>query len=304
MKSISKIIVIPELGIFSGEPLKEPSRWKPNSLGSRMQSTLVPPLSYNGTQMEAYGRSLPKDDVGGDLMDLVADGNDVTAYVADVSGHGFRAGVLMGMVKTAVRYGLLVGQPLTMLLDDLNRVLPALKEPNMYTTFAALRFNGSHEAEYVSAGHVPLLHYRHSTHDITRYCVPQLPLGLIAAEGYTSTKIQFQAGDILAMVTDGIVERGEEPDSDYGLDQITKLLRNNADASLPDLTQLIYADLGRYGKQRDDETVLLVKARNEKLVDPRADAPILLRESARNTAVLESMWNRLLDDLADDLSRK
>ena len=304
MKSISKIIVIPELGIFSGEPLKEPSRWKPNSLGSRMQSTLVPPLSYNGTQMEAYGRSLPKDDVGGDLMDLVADGNDVTAYVADVSGHGFRAGVLMGMVKTAVRYGLLVGQPLTMLLDDLNRVLPALKEPNMYTTFAALRFNGSHEAEYVSAGHVPLLHYRHSTHDITRYCVPQLPLGLIAAEGYTSTKIQFQAGDILAMVTDGIVERGEEPDSDCGLDRITKLLRNNADASLPDLTQLIYADLGRYGKQRDDETVLLVKARNETLVDPRADAPILLRESARNTAVLESMWNRLLDDLADDLSRK
>ena len=57
-------------------------------------------------------RMIPKDDVGGDLADLVEDGRDVTAYVADVSGHGLRAGVLMGMIKTAVRYGLLLGQPL------------------------------------------------------------------------------------------------------------------------------------------------------------------------------------------------
>ena len=304
MKSISKMILIPELGIFPGETLKQPNRRKPNSLGSKMQSTLVPPLSYKGTQVEAHGRSLPKDDVGGDLMDLVANGSDVTAYVADVSGHGFRAGVLMGMVKTAVRYGLLLGQPLTRLLDDLNRVLPAVKEPNMYTTFAALRFNGSREAEYVSAGHVPLLHYRRRTRDITRYCVPQLPLGLISSDGYTSTKIQYEPGDIFAMVTDGIVERGEEPDPDSGLDRITKLLRNNADASLPDLTELIYADLADRGKQRDDETVLLLKARDEKVVDPRADASFPIPESARNTAALESMWNRLLDDLADELSRE
>jgi serine phosphatase RsbU (regulator of sigma subunit) len=90
MKSISKMIVIPELGIFSGEPLKQSSRRKRNSLGSQMQSTLVPPLSYTGTQVEAHGRSVPKDDVGGDLMDLVANANNVTAYVADVSGHGLR----------------------------------------------------------------------------------------------------------------------------------------------------------------------------------------------------------------------
>ena len=95
MNSISQMIVIPELGIFSGEALTQPSRRDPNSLAYQMQSTLVPPLSYTEGHLEAHGRSLPKDDVGGDLMDLVATGNDVTAYVADVSGHGFRAGVLM-----------------------------------------------------------------------------------------------------------------------------------------------------------------------------------------------------------------
>jgi hypothetical protein len=49
----------------------------------------------------------------------------------------------MGMVKTAVRYGIHLGQALPLLLDGLNRVLPAVKEPNMFATFSGLRFDGS-----------------------------------------------------------------------------------------------------------------------------------------------------------------
>lgn len=304
MNSISKMIVIPELGIFSGEALKPMSTRRPDSLADQMQSTLVPPLSYSGALVEAHGRTQPKDDVGGDLMDLVANGEDVTAYVADVSGHGFRAGVLMGMLKTVVRYGLLLGQPLTKLLDDLNRLLPEVKEPNMYATIAALRFNGTHQAQYVSAGHVPLLHYHHSTGEVTRYCVPQLPLGLIAGEGYNSTIIPYEPGDVFAMVTDGILERGAQRDADSGLDRITKLLRNNADSSLPDLAELIYADLAHCGRQHDDETILLLKAPEEKKADPQANVPNPERRGANNTAALETMWERLLDDLAEELSRE
>ena len=59
------------------------------------------------------------------------------AYVSDVSGHGLRAGVLMGMIKTAMRYGLLLGRPLSNLVSDLNRLLPQVKEPKMFATLAA-----------------------------------------------------------------------------------------------------------------------------------------------------------------------
>lgn len=304
MNSISRMIVIPELGIFSGGALKEPSRHKADSLAHQMQSTLVPPLSYSEGQLEAHGRSLPKDDVGGDLMDLVASGDDMTAYVADVSGHGFRAGVLMGMVKTAVRYGLLLGQPLTKLFDDINRVLPTVKEPNMYATLAALRFNGTCQAEYVSAGHVPLLQYRSSTGEVVRYCVSQLPLGLLASDEYTSTAIPCEPGDIFALVTDGVLERGDDPDPDLSLDQIAKLLRNNADAPLSDLAELIYAQLAPCGKQHDDETVLLLKVRDKEIGEPQPNVPMPEWESVKNTAILESMWSRLLDDLAHELSHE
>lgn len=304
MNSMSKIIVIPEMGFFSGEAIEtKPSR-EPDSLAYQMQTTLVPPLSYHLAGLEAHGRSLPKDDIGGDLMDVVASGDEVTAYVADVSGHGFRAGVLMGMVKTAVRYGLLLNQPLIKLVDDLNRVLPAVKEPNMYVTLGALRFNGRDEAEYVSAGHVPLLHYRHRTGEVIRYCLPQLPLGLMAGDGYASTKIPYEQGDIFAMVTDGILERGDEPDLELGLDRLAKLIRNNARASLPDMAALILRDLAHCGKQHDDETVLLLKAPEQKVVDKRADSQASEHKPAENSMVLESMWTRLLDDLSDELSRE
>ena len=304
MNSMSKMILIPELGIFCGEALKQTSPPKPDSLGSQMQSTLVPPLSHSGAEIEAYGQTLPKDDVGGDLMDLVASGDHLTAYVADVSGHGFRAGILMGMLKTAVRYGLLLDQPLTRLLDDLNRVLPSVKEPHMFATLAALRFNNSGVAEYASAGHVPLLHYRHSTGEVARYCVPQLPLGLIAGDAYTSTKIAYAPGDIFAIVTDGVLERGKDPDPDSGLDRIASLLRNNAEASLPELTQLICADLGHRTKQRDDETVLLLRTHEQDKTNTEAAHTISEREFAKSTDALETTWRRLLDDLADELSDK
>src|ERR1700761_7448446 len=113
------------------------------AMASEIQSTLVPPVSYKDAWIEAYGDTVPKDSVGGDLVDLFPHGRNVIAYVADVSGHGLRAGVLMGMAKAAIRYGLLLEQPLAKLLDDLNSVLRAIKEPAMYLTIAALRFDGS-----------------------------------------------------------------------------------------------------------------------------------------------------------------
>ena len=58
------------------------------------------------------GKSVPSSSVGGDLVDAVAFDGAVTCYLADVSGHGIAAGVLMSMVKSAVRTSLSKGEPL------------------------------------------------------------------------------------------------------------------------------------------------------------------------------------------------
>ena len=241
-----------------------------------VQSTLVPSIAHRGGGLEVYGQSIPKDEVGGDLVDLVADSGDVIAYVADVSGHGLRAGVLMGMIKTAMRYGLRLGQPLVKLLADLNCVLPAVKEPGMFATLAALRFDGHGEAQYCSAGHVPLLQYRGRQRDVVRHSMSHFPLGLFAGAAYTNQPIRYQPGDLFVLVTDGVVD----PDMDEGLDRLAKTIRALEGRPLAQIASAI-----RAGLSDDDQSVLLVR-----VVDELAD-----REAA---------WRRLLDELAEDLTRE
>lgn len=60
-------------------------------LAHAIQQTLVPALSYQSDALDVYGISLPSEEVGGDLVDLVTTERGLLAYVADVSGHGIPA---------------------------------------------------------------------------------------------------------------------------------------------------------------------------------------------------------------------
>lgn len=260
MNSLSQAIPISELSILAGLGNTPVSHWKAPGSICDIQNTLVPPVSYKDMRVEAHGQTLPKDDLGGDLVDLVAAGRDVIAYVADVSGHGLRAGVLMGMVKMAVRYGLRLDQPLAKLLDHMNFVLPAVKEPHMFATLAALRFDGSNEVEYISAGHVPLLHYRRRNRDVVRHSMPQFPLGLFPGAGYMSRRIRYDAGDIFGLVTDGVVERGDNRDVEFGFDRLAQILCGLPGSPLSEICDTMQAPATRRETQQDDQTVLLVRA--------------------------------------------
>jgi hypothetical protein len=230
------------------------------ALAHRLQKTLVPTFSYRGTAVEAYGRTIPSAEVGGDLVDLVADPQQgVFAYLADVSGHGIPAGVLMGMVKSSVRQGLLARFSMPALLDSVNAVLPSVKEPDMFVTFAALRFNTSDTAEFTLAGHPPLLHFSQSAQCVSRRAMIQYPLGLMPAGGYVTEYAQFGPGDIFALVTDGLIETLNQKDEEFGLQRLEHLLLQNATRPLPELFDALIAAVSTFGPQKDDRTVLLVR---------------------------------------------
>jgi serine phosphatase RsbU (regulator of sigma subunit) len=147
------------------------------SLAHGLQATLVPTLSFQTPRFEVYGKSIPSTEMGGDLIDVVESDGSLLAYVADISGHGLPAGQLIGILKAALRVSLQFHQRPVALLEGADRVLPALKSPEMYATLALLHFDDSAQAEYALAGHVPILHYRHHSHDTVRLAMEQFPLG-------------------------------------------------------------------------------------------------------------------------------
>jgi hypothetical protein len=239
------------------------------SFAHAIQSTLVPPLLYRGCGLEAFGRTAPSAKVGGDLVDLVADGNKVFAYLADVSGHGISAGILMGMLKTAMRQALLIEETLPAMLESVNAVLPAVKEPEMYATLAALRFDGSSRVEFSLVGHPPILHYQEKSQEISRCAMRQYPLGLVAQPTYVSGTDNYGPGDLFVAVTDGLTETVNDDDEEFGFVRLEQLVKAHATESLAQIYEALMRSVSDFGEQRDDRTVLLVRV----LENHAAEAP-------------------------------
>ena len=193
------------------------------SLARDIHSTLVPPVDCTMQHMELFGQSLPSSAMGGDLLDLVEADGRMGVFVADVSGHGVKAGVVMGMLKSAVRTQLLAPISMALLLSNLNRILLKLENLEMYATLACMRFTDASTAEFSLAGHLPILHYRSKERVIHQLRNQHFPLGMFDNADYGSQTVKFGPGDIFVLLTDGLTEVENESGEEFGHRQIEGL---------------------------------------------------------------------------------
>jgi|HubBroStandDraft_4_1064222.scaffolds.fasta_scaffold03617_6 hypothetical protein len=235
------------------------------ALAQGIQQTLVPIIDLRSGVVEIYGVSLPSAEVGGDLVDVVPlpDGS-IFAYVADVSGHGLPAGILMGMIKTAVHTQLFDLPSPVAVFDRLSEVLPAVKEPHMYATCTALRIFANESdrtcrVDYAIAGHPPMLHASASTTAASQLTDQQLPLGLLAGPPYKGHTVELALDDLLLIATDGILEAETKDGVEFGLEQLGSLLMENRTQPLATIARSIHQALSASYTQTDDQSLLLIR---------------------------------------------
>lgn len=240
------------------------------ALAQEIHRKLVPAISVSVDDFEFCGGSLPSSEVGGDLLDLVTIGPESEKryglLVADISGHGVSAGVLMAMVKSAVHTKLLHEDPFSSLLDDLNDVVYKLSDESKFVTCACVEIAGS-SAAYALAGHPPILHYDVSDGRVHRLSEASFPLGLFPTQRssqeslYRWRPFQFDAGDLLILLTDGITEVTNANGQELGLEAIEALVQGHASLLLGELYELILSTVQRHGPRSDDQTLLLARRR-------------------------------------------
>ena len=252
-------------------------------LARQIHGSLVPPLAFRNGAIEVYGRSDASSEMGGDLIDLVVGARSVDLYLADVSGHGVRAGVLMAMVKSALRTTLLgdsasrdsaacreVGQ----VVGDLNRVVAQVKEQDMFVTLACARFEldgiptssasgqTSHPLVRVRcalAGHLPILYWRAVTRTLAAVDNDSLPLGVADDERFEPRVLECAPGDLLVLYTDGLTECTDPAGNEFGLERFRSLVASVADRPLPELFDAVITSVRAHGPQVDDQTLLLAR---------------------------------------------
>jgi stage II sporulation SpoE-like protein len=225
-------------------------------LAREIHRVLVPPVDRRIGDVEFYGWSFASGDVGGDLVDVVEHDGGWLGYVADVSGHGVASGVVMGMFKSALRARILSGTGLAALLGDLNEILIPLKPPNSFITIGAIRGCGS-KIECAVAGHHPVLRVRGT--QVEEITPPQLAVGMFPAVTFDAQMVDWEPRDLLALVTDGLVEVFDSDDRELGLAWAGRVLAAHHHQPLAEIAERLLTGARAHGPQLDDQTVLLIR---------------------------------------------
>src|SRR5690606_37804509 len=138
----------------------------------------------------------------------------------------------MGMFKSALRTRMRSGGDLGSVLTDLNAVLMPLKPDASFVTVAAVRCRGA-DVECAVAGHPPVLRVRGGRVD--EITCPQLAIGMFPAATFEAKTVDWQPGDLLALVTDGLLEVFDAHDRDLGIDWVRQQIAAHHDRPLPEI---------------------------------------------------------------------
>ncbi len=231
-------------------------------LARQIHETLVPAIDLSTPRLEALGVSAASSEMGGDLIDTVPHAGAIDFYLADVSGHGVRAGVVMGMVKSAVRTRLLAPGGLAEIMADLDAVLGDVTAPEMFVTFACMRIAAdAGRVEYALAGHHPIIHVRAGDGSAIELENQNLPFGIGSGETYMIRSAAVSPGDLLVLYTDGLVECHNRDGRALGRDAVRTVVQRRSREPLPAIRDAIFAAATAHGAQEDDQTLLLVRVR-------------------------------------------
>lgn len=230
-------------------------------LAKEMHEVLVPEIKIESNDFLIYGKSIPISEVGGDLVDAYFSDGNLLCYIADVSGHGVSSGLFMGMFKSSVHTVLLNNNSLVNVFNNSNKALSNLKKQNLFLTAAGIMFKKDKTAEYSIAGHLPIIHFNHSGNEIKQLLNKQIPISVKSDFCFKSENITYNSGDIFILISDGIIEVFNQKNVDFGLTRIMELIKNYTTKSPEELSSIIFEEISKYGKQIDDQSLLIIKCK-------------------------------------------
>jgi sigma-B regulation protein RsbU (phosphoserine phosphatase) len=237
------------------------------SLAASIQQNLFPSElpALPGYALAAMSR--PARLVGGDYYDaLVIDAPSVSARglfcVADVSGKGIAASLLMSNIQATLRALLGREAALSELARCINDLLHTSTPENKYATAVFLTLEpATGVCHYVSAGHTEALVMRRDG-AVLRLGATGLALGLFPGVSYDQEIFTLEPGDLVALYSDGISEALSIDEEEYGVDRLVDSLRLNAGRGAEGLLRGVVADLDAFvgdAPQYDDITLLVVE---------------------------------------------
>lgn len=243
--------------MFQRERMEKDRMIKELSEAQRIQLTLFPSQSPDIPRFAVNGLCLPCQEVGGDWYDYIPlqDGR-LAVVLADVSGKGMGAALLMSSTRTVLRLVAESGLPPAEVLSRVNRVL--LKDfptAKFVTMVYAILDPKSGSIAFASAGHLhPLFVDGCGAHFLETDA--GLPLG-IREGSFSERTVEMTAGSRLVFYSDGVTEAMNSSFEQYGATRLQDHVANPS-ASVQSLLNDVRTFTGGYSAS-DDVTVVMVQ---------------------------------------------
>jgi sigma-B regulation protein RsbU (phosphoserine phosphatase) len=234
-------------------------------LAREVQAGLLPaaPPPLPGYDVAAV--NLPTWAIGGDYYDYVPlEGGRLGLVVADVSGKGIPAALIMATFRAALRTEMRRRASLTAVAARLNAAVLEFKDAARFVTaVCGVLETASGAFTYVNCGHnPPLLLRRGGGWEPLRR--GGAALGLFGGERFKAGTVGLHPGDSLVLYTDGVVEPADDRDDEFGVERLEAAVRAVADRPAGEaLRSVIDATRAFSGRDRYDDDFTLVVVKRE-----------------------------------------
>ena len=229
-------------------------------LASEMQNMLLPTTLPKNNQLDIAAFYKSHEQVGGDYYDVMwIDDNKLVFCIADVSGKGVSAAILMSNFQANLRAGVAHSVSLEALVNDLNqKVIDNAKGEKFITMFIGVYEKDCRELTYINCGHNPPFFYNNGKVEALKNGCPGL--GMLDNLPIPNVgKVKVGQKSTLVCYTDGLVEVENNSNLEYGTERIVNLLEKNSGNSMDFLNNSIITDLEIFKEDKpyvDDIAIL------------------------------------------------
>lgn len=192
-----------------------------------IQQRLLPPARSGNVPYSFM--FIPCREIGGDLPDVYETDGKTMGFLADVSGKGISAGMLSAFVKAGWDHSEL--SP-AVALRGLNAKFQELNlDERSYVTAAAVRIERTEQRVYYSAaGHNAPILVKHAD-GIEEIMMNSPPISTwIPTYEYQEGVAEYRTGDLLVMLTDGVIESRNENNEQFSLERVEEILQRSGNA--------------------------------------------------------------------------
>ncbi len=262
LQALSNLIIVAiENQRLTRRQIRQEAFRKELEIAKDVQKLLFPESLPYGVRLKVEASYLPHQSVGGDYYDYIPiNENQFLICIADVSGKGIPAAIMMSNFQASLRTLLRTTPNLTQIIEILNyQILENAKGENFITFFGGIYDHKLNTLVYVNAGHNPpfLYNRENGIRTLDEGCTVLgmfHPLPFIN-EGFVTDLDSF----MLFLYTDGLTETENENNEEYGSDRIRDYLEKNPYKDLKEIHQELLKKLDKFkGKNdyRDDITIL------------------------------------------------